>query len=81
MVERTGRTTEFELTEVDGAVGVIFPEAFLERLGLREGDTLSVVETPDGLRLSVGDLRHEAGMVRAHLLMEKRRAVLRELKD
>lgn len=74
-------TTELELTEIDGAIGVILPEALLERLGLREGDTLSVVETPGGLRLSVGDSEHEAGMVRARRLMEKRRAVLRELKD
>lgn len=70
---------ELKLTGVGNSVGVIFPKELLVRLGLQKGDSLFVVETPDGLRLSLSDPEHEAQMAEARLLMKKWRPVLREL--
>lgn len=70
---------ELKLTGVGNSVGVIFPKELLVRLGLQKGDSLFVVETPDGLRLSLSDPEHGAQMNEARRLMKKWRPVLREL--
>lgn len=70
---------ELKLINVGHSVGVIFPKELLVRLGLQKGDALFVVETPDGLRLSVSDPEYEAQMADARRLMKKWRPVLREL--
>ena len=70
---------ELKLTSVGNSVGVIFPKELLVRLGLQKGDSLFVVETPNGLRLSLSDPEHEAQMTEARRLMKKWRPVLREL--
>lgn len=70
---------ELKLTTIGNSVGVIFPKELLVKLGLQKGDTLFVVETPDGLRLSLNDPEHEAQMADARRLMKKWRPVLREL--
>jgi len=68
-----------KLTSIGNSVGVILPKEMLTRLGLAKGDTLYVVETPDGVRLTPTDPEFEADMEEARRIMKKRRAVLREL--
>jgi len=68
-----------KLMSVGNSVGVILPKEMLTRLGLAKGDTLYVVETPDGVRLTPTDPEFEADMEEARRIMKKRRAVLREL--
>lgn len=68
-----------KLRAVGNSVGVVFPKEFLTRLDLREGDTLHVVESPDGLRLKRADPDFERQMDAAREVMRRRRAVLREL--
>lgn len=68
-----------KLRAVGNSVGVVFPKELLARLGLREGDTLQVVETPDGFRLTRSDPDFERQMEVAREVMRRRRAVLREL--
>lgn len=68
-----------KLRAVGNSVGVVFPKEFLTRLDLREGDTLHVVESPDGLRLKRADPDFERQMDAAREVMRRRRTVLREL--
>lgn len=41
-----------KLRSVGNSVGVVFPKELLARYNLAEGDTLQVVETPDGVLLT-----------------------------
>ena len=68
-----------KLTTIGNSVGVILPREMLAKLGVEKGDILSVVETPNGLRLSAHDPAFEAQMTAARKIMKDRRAVLREL--
>ena len=72
-------STSLKLTAIGNSVGVILPREMLARLGAGKGDTLFVIETPDGLRLTLNDPQFEAQMTAARRIMKKRRAVLREL--
>ncbi len=68
-----------ELRAIGSPVGMILPKGLLTRLHLGGGDTVQVVETPDGFRV----IRHEPEFKRrievAREVMHRRRAVLREL--
>jgi putative addiction module antidote len=68
-----------KLTAIGNSVGVILPKETLDRLGLRKGDSLFVMEQPDGVVLTARDPTFEAQMEVARDIMKKRRAVLREL--
>ena len=71
--------TALKLTSIGNSVGVVLPKELLVKLGLQKGDTLHVVETPEGLRLTTADPEFEAQMEVARGLMKKWRNVLREL--
>ncbi len=58
---------------------MVLPKDLLSKLDLREGDTLHVVESPDGLRLKRADPDFERQMEEARSVMRRRRPVLREL--
>ena len=68
-----------KLTQIGNSVGVVLPREMLARLGVEKGDTLFVIEAPDGLRLVRTDPEFEAQMKAARDVMKKRRAVLKEL--
>jgi putative addiction module antidote len=68
-----------KLRSIGNSVGVVLPKELLARLGLQEGDTLHVVEAPDGFRLTRTDPDFERQMEVAREVMRRRRAVLREL--
>jgi putative addiction module antidote len=71
--------TALKLTSVGNSVGVILPKELLTRLGVERGDTLYVVDQPDGVRLTPSDPDFEAQMEEARRLMKKWRNVLHEL--
>ena len=68
-----------KLRAVGNSVGVVLPKDLLARLNLREGDSLHLVEGPDGFRLKRADPDFERQMEVARDVMRRRRAVLREL--
>jgi putative addiction module antidote len=68
-----------KLRAIGNSVGVVLPKELLAKLDLREGDTLHVVESPDGFRLKRADPAFERQMEAARDVMRRRRAVLREL--
>ena len=71
--------TALKLIEVGDSLGVSLPKEALAKLGVREGGTLFLSETPEGLQLSATDPDHEAKMVVARGLMKKWHNVLAEL--
>jgi putative addiction module antidote len=68
-----------KLRAIGNSVGLVLPKELLARLNLAEGDSLHVVEAPDGLRLVRHDPEFERQMETAREVMRRRRAVLREL--
>lgn len=68
-----------KLRAIGNSVGVVLPKELLTRLRLAEGDTVQVVETPDGFRVIRHDPEFERQMELAREVMRRRRAVLREL--
>ena len=68
-----------KITAIGNSVGVILPKELLARLQVEKGDMLSVVETPDGVRLTAYDPNFETQMAAARKIMKDRRAALREL--
>jgi putative addiction module antidote len=65
--------------KIGNSHGVILPKAELERLGISEGDELSIVCTPDGIRLSPYDEKFVRQVDAAKEFMGKYRDVFREL--
>ena len=68
-----------KITAIGNSVGVILPKEILARLQVGKGDMLSVVDTPDGVRLTAYDPDFEIQMAAARKIMKDRRAALREL--
>jgi len=72
---------ELKLIPVGDDVGVVLPPELLESLGVREGDTLDAIMTPNGLLLTAGDAAFQRQMAVARRLMHERRGILRRLAD
>lgn len=70
---------KIKITTVGNSVGVILPKEVLARLKVEKGDTLTLVETPNGIELSPYDAEFEAAMDVARKGMRKYRNALREL--
>ena len=60
-------------------MGVILSNRSLAKLGVEKGDTLYVVDQPDGVRLPASDPDFEAQMAEERVKMKKWRHVLHEL--
>jgi putative addiction module antidote len=67
------------LRKIGNSEGVIIPKEVLERLNLKSGDSLTIVEQKDGIRLvpTTAGLAEQLEAARAG--MEKYRVALREL--
>ena len=64
--------TSLPIIQIEGSASVILPEQLLLRLRLKEGDTLHVIEEPDGrLWLSRFDADHIRTMEIADTMMDK----------
>jgi putative addiction module antidote len=68
-----------KVTTVGNSVGVILPKEVVARLKLEKGDTLTLIETPNGVELTAYDPEFEADMESARKVMRKYRNTLREL--
>lgn len=68
-----------KLTNIEGETGVVLPEDVLELLSAKEGDTLYVVETANGIELTSVDPEFDGQLDVAKKVMEKRRDVLKKL--
>lgn len=68
-----------KLTTVGNSVGVVLPKEVLSRLKVEKGDTLYLVETPDGFQITPYDEAFARQIRAAEKVMHDQRDVLREL--
>lgn len=68
-----------KIRKIGNSYGVILPKETLDNLGLAEGDTVFLTDTPDGVALQPHDKSIADQMDAARQIMKKRRAALREL--
>ena len=72
-------TIELKVTTVGNSSGVILPKELLEKLRISKGDTLYVLETPNGIELTPYDPAFVQQMSVAEEVMREDRNVLRKL--
>ena len=70
---------ELKVTKIGNSLGVILPRDLLGKLQLDKGDSIFLVDTPDGLRITSYDPDFAEQMEQARTLMKKRRNVVNEL--
>jgi putative addiction module antidote len=68
-----------KVTQIGNSLGVILPKEALARLKVEKGDTLTVIETPNGVELSTVDERFDAAMKAYDRTARRYRHALREL--
>lgn len=70
---------QLKVIAVGNSSGVLLPRELLARLRVEKGDSLFVIETPDGIKLMPHDPKLDAQMKVAEGVMRKERDVLRRL--
>lgn len=72
---------QLKLTTVGNSVGIILPKELLEKLRVGKGDTLHVLETPNGIELTPFDPEFARQMDVAEKVMRRRRNLLKKLAE
>ena len=70
---------KLKIRKVGDSLGVVLPKKVLAHLKVAEGDTLTVTEAQEGLRLSAGDSQFAKQMAIVESLNRRYRNALREL--
>jgi putative addiction module antidote len=70
---------KLKITTVGNSIGVVLPKEVLAHLKVDKGDTLTVLETANGVELSAYDAEFEEAMEAGRKGMRKYRNALREL--
>lgn len=70
-----------KITAIGNSVGIILPKEVLLKLKVAKGDSLYLVDTPDGITLSPYDQDFAEEMEAAKRVMKKNRDVLRRLAE
>jgi len=68
-----------KVRKVGNSLGAILPGEVAARLRVKEGDTLSVTETPDGIQLSPNDPDFEEAMEAFEKVRARYRNAMRRL--
>ena len=71
--------TTLKITTVGNSAGVVLPRELLEQLRVGKGDTLYVLDTPNGVELTPYDPRFAEQMDTAEQIMHEDRDALRKL--
>ncbi|MHC4442938.1 MAG: AbrB/MazE/SpoVT family DNA-binding domain-containing protein [Planctomycetota bacterium] len=72
---------KLKLTTVGNSTGVVLPKDVLQHLHVDKGDTLYVVETPNGVELTPYNPEFAAQMEVAEQVMREDRDVLKKLAE
>ena len=70
-----------KITTVGNSTGIVLPKELLEKLRMKKGDVLHVLETPRGLELTPLDDEFARQMDVAESVMRKDRDLLRRLAE
>jgi putative addiction module antidote len=73
--------TTVKITTIGNSVGIVLPKEILARLHVEKGDSLYLVDTPDGIQLTPFDQNFADEMEAARRVMRKHRDVLRKLAE
>lgn len=68
-----------KLVKIGNSTGVILPKDLLDRMGVQQGDSLTIVPDGDGFVLKPHDPEFEKQMAAAREVMKRRKKALREL--
>jgi putative addiction module antidote len=72
-------TTTVKLTTVGNSTGLVIPKEILERMRVRKGDLLHIIETSNGIELTPYDPEFAAQLAIAEEVMRSDRNVLKQL--
>ena len=70
-----------KVVAVGNSTGVILPKEVVQRLRVQKGDTLYLLETPNGIELTPYDREFAAQMEIAERVMREDRDVLKKLAE
>jgi putative addiction module antidote len=70
-----------KVTTIGNSVGIVLSKEILNHLHVEKGDSLYVLETPEGIQLTPYDQDFAAEMDAAKRVMRKHRDVLRKLAE
>lgn len=73
--------TKVKLTTIGNSTGVVLPKDVLKRLHVDKGDTLFLLDTPDGIELTPFDPEVARQLEAAERVMREDRNVLRKLAE
>jgi putative addiction module antidote len=73
--------TTVKITTIGNSVGIVLPKDVLNRLHVEKGDSLYVLESPDGITLTPYNQDFADEMEVAKRVMRKHRDVLRKLAE
>jgi putative addiction module antidote len=73
--------TTLKLTTIGNSTGIVLPREILERLRVQKGDSLYVLETPQGIELTPYNPEFAAQMEAAEQVMREDRDALRKLAE
>ena len=68
-----------KLVKIGNSTGVILPKDLLDRMGVQQGDSLTIVPDGDSFVLKPHDPEFEKQMAAAREVMKRRKKALREL--
>jgi putative addiction module antidote len=72
---------QVKLRKVGNSIGTSFPKEVLDRLGLKDGDTLELIVNHDGIQLTAHDPNFDLVMAAYQTGASQYRNALRELAD
>jgi putative addiction module antidote len=70
---------KLKVTKIGDSVGVIFPKELMDKLNIKDGDALYLVETPDGFEVKSDDAELMQQMEVAEEVMREDHDVLSKL--
>lgn len=74
-------STAVKITTIGNSVGIVLPREVLSKLKVAKGDTLYILDTPDGVELTPFDQSFAEEMEVAKRIMRENRDVLRRLAE
>jgi putative addiction module antidote len=78
---KTVMATAVKITTIGNSVGIVLPKEVLAKLKVEKGDSLYLVDTPEGIQLTPYDQDFAGEMEAARRVMRKHRDVLRRLAE
>jgi putative addiction module antidote len=68
-----------KITQIGSSIGIILPKEVLRKLHVSKGDTISFIETPNGVEITAYNPEFEEEMEKARMVMGDFRNALKEL--